>query len=107
MADTLVDRDKDVRLFLEAELPGLSALRLGSEISITSTYLGLTAAVYTVTHWSFDDKAYRTFLRLHPRSSLAGYTENVSISTQRNIIDGQKIRNADTYAADLTSHEVS
>jgi len=105
-ATNLVARDKDVRLFLEAILGGLSALRIGDEVSITSSYLGLTAQVYTVTHWAFDSKAYRTTIRLHPRYSLIGYTENKNITTLSSLIDGQKMTQAEQYIPAPYSNEV-
>lgn len=97
LADQEVDRNKDERLYLEAELGGLSALRLGSEVNITSTYLGLTNTKYTVTHWSFDSNEYRTRIRLHPRASGTGYQDNVSIAGLRGVYAETKTRDADRY----------
>jgi len=105
MADKLVARDKDVHLFLEAEIGGLSALRLGDEVSITSTYLGLTAQVYTITHWQFNLKNYRTRIRLHPRASTTGYTTNVSFTQVRDTIESQRTTQQDRYVTDLHTQE--
>jgi len=76
LADNLITRDTVVDLHLTALMSGLSTLRLGNEVSITSSYLNLTAAKYVVTKWSYDSRQYRTELRLAPRTS-NGYVERM------------------------------
>ena len=63
----------DVNLFLNADIRGLSSLRLGDEVSITSTYLGLTTAKYVITFWEYSYLPDRTTIRLHPRNSTKGF----------------------------------
>jgi hypothetical protein len=105
LADKLVTRDKDVHLYLEAVLPGLSSLRLGDEVSITSTYLSLAAQVYTITHWAFDSMNYRTHIRLYPRASTIGYQENMTFNRVRDNIESQKTAQIDRYIPGLTTQE--
>lgn len=83
-----VERNEDVHLFLDAVIAGLSTLRLGAEVSITSTYLDLTAEKYVVVHFSFDLATWRTKIRLHPRGS-TGFV-NRSIFGER-IRDSQEL----------------
>ena len=70
LGKALVERDEDVHLYLRATIAGLSSLRLGSEVNINSTILGLTDEKYVITHWVYDSKAYQTTIRLHPRQSI-------------------------------------
>jgi len=107
VADKLVTRDKDVKLYLEAVLPGLSSLRLGDEVSITSTLLGLTAQAYTITHWAFDYRNFRTHVRLHPRASTIGYSENVSLTQIRIFAESTRTAQQDKYVSDLHTQEWS
>lgn len=72
--EAMVTKEDDVLLLLEAELLGLSTLRLGDRVDITSTLLGLTSADYVITAWSYNSKNYRTHIKLHPSSSV-GYIE--------------------------------
>lgn len=72
----LVERDEDVHLFLRAELAGLSAIRLGDELSVTSTTLGITAQVYVVTNWEYSSFTNKTIIELHPRVSIIGFQEH-------------------------------
>lgn len=76
VAGAMVEKDEDVKLFLACDIPGFSTHELGHEVSITSTYLGLTAEVYVVTHFSYDSFAYRTTLRLQPRVSQLGFVDH-------------------------------
>ena len=77
LATALVNRDSDVLYFLMAELAGRDdTYRLGTEVSITSSHLGLTAEKYVVTHWIYNADTYRTTIRLHPRSSV-GYMNHL------------------------------
>jgi hypothetical protein len=103
LASKLVTRNKDTNLYLEAEIGGLSTLRLGDEVSITSSYLGLTAEKYTVTHWAYDSPTYRTLIRLHPRASTTGYQENIAITEWRRSLEGQREIQSDLYIPDLTT----
>ena len=73
LGTALVERDEDALLFLSCEIAGLSSLRLGDEISITSTHMGLTAEVYVITEWEFGWRDNITKLRFHPRLSTKGF----------------------------------
>lgn len=105
LASKLVTRDKDAHLFLQAELGGLSSLRLGNEVSITSTYLGLTAAVYVVTHWRYDSKNYRTHIRLYPRTaaSTIGFQESYDFTEVRSLEQIRDTSDSDRYIGGLTT----
>jgi hypothetical protein len=74
LGDAVVARDKTVHLYLQAELAGISDIRLGDYLQITSTHLGLSTADYTVTHWNYNSDTHKTTIRLHPRGT-AGYAE--------------------------------
>ena len=100
LADSLVTRNKDCKLYLEAVIGGLSTLRIGDEVSITSTYLGLAAAVYTITHWSYDSKSYRTTIRLQPRASTTGYQSNESFDKIKKLFDDTHAIKRDKYIAE-------
>lgn len=102
---SLVERDEDVLLFLEATLPGLDATyRLGTEVEVTSAHLGVTAENYVVTGWSYDSTQYKTNIILHPRSSI-GY-QNHYIGTPfdetRKAIEQARV---DTYTPSLSKQE--
>jgi hypothetical protein len=78
-ATALVNQYKDIQQILTASIRGNTAtaahdktLVLGDEVSITSTYLGLSSAVYIVQRWSYDSKSNMTSLLLHPRVSQVG-----------------------------------
>ncbi len=73
LGTALVERDEDALLFLGCEIAGLSPIRLGDEISITSTHMGLTAQVQVVTEWEFGWRDNITKLRFHPRLSTKGF----------------------------------
>ena len=76
LGSAIVERDEDVLLFLNCDIAGLSALRLGDEVSITSTYLGLTAAKYVIIYWEYSYSGNITSLRLHPRLSTKGFVQH-------------------------------
>ena len=80
LGSALVERDEDVLLFLNCDIAGLSALRLGDEVSITSTYMNLTAAKYVITYWEYSYSNNITQLRLHPRLSTKGFVQHVLFS---------------------------
>lgn len=103
LASKLVARDKDVKFLLQAELGGLSALRLGDEVSITSTYLGLTAQVYVIIYWAFDLSSYRTIVRLSPRASQTGHKESQILTEPRTLKETVRQLEADKYVIDLTT----
>lgn len=91
LGSALVERDEDVLLFLNCDIAGLSALRLGDEVSITSTYMGLTAAKYVITYWEYSYSENITKLRLHPRLSTKGFVQHrvfaESIRQQQNALE--------------------
>ena len=99
LGEVLVERDEDVNLFLNADIRGFSALRLGDEVSITSTYLGLTAAKYVITFWEYLYSGDRTTIRLHPRNSTKGFVPHALFGDQiRNRFnDLESDRVADTF----------
>lgn len=109
LAEKLVARDKDIDLLLQAEIGGLSSLRLGDEVSITSSYLGLTTANYVITHWRFDTQQYRTIIRLLPRAAIStiGLTVTQDFSIMRTIQEKQRLLEADVYPSDLHTQEWS
>jgi hypothetical protein len=108
LGDILVERDEDVHLFLHAEIAGLSSLRLGDEVSITSTYLSLTAEKYIVSHWDYDSTKHITTIRFHPRVSQLGLTEHVFMGEdQRGLLEENTERRGETYHPDITTHEVT
>lgn len=80
LGSALVERDEDVLLFLNCDIAGLSALRLGDEVSITSTYMNLAAAKYVITYWEYSYSNNITQLRLHPRLSTKGFVQHVLFS---------------------------
>ena len=64
LGEALVERDEDVNLFLNADIRGFSSLRLGDEVLVTSTYLGLAAVAYVITFWEYTYLADTTTIRL-------------------------------------------
>lgn len=78
----LVNQTKDVQLMLGCTIPGNTAtaahsntIKLGDELDITSTYLGLTNAKYIINSWSYDSRQNLTTLMLHPRVSTTGLSK--------------------------------
>jgi hypothetical protein len=93
----LVERDEDVQQILGCALVGLdSTYRLGTEVSITSTYLNLAAAKYIVSGWSYDSRAHETRLRLHPRISAVGLQPDKSKVFQKAIDRTERLQ-SDAY----------
>ena len=99
LGEALVERDEDVNLFLNADIRGLTSLRLGDEVSITSTYLGLTAAKYVITFWEYSYVSNRSTIRLHPRSSTKGFVPHMMFgdTIRRLARDERGERVADTF----------
>lgn len=77
IAKAYVGAKDEVQLYLTAVVAGFSALRLGSQLNINSTLLGLTDEKYTITGFAYDSKKFRTTLQLHPRVSV-GYVQRVT-----------------------------
>ena len=101
----LVERDEDVLLFLEATLKGLdSTYRLGTEVAVTSAYLGLTAANYVVTGWNYDSTRHATYIILQPRSSI-GYQNHFIGSPLSETMKAIKKAIVDTYTPSLSTQE--
>jgi hypothetical protein len=115
LGDSMVERDEDAQLFLRAEITGNTAtaahattLKLGSEVSITSTYLGLTAEKYIVSNWAYDSTTHITTLRLHPRVSQLGLRgHDFTGEGMRNFTERTVEREGEAYHPDLTSHTVT
>ena len=99
LGEALVERDEDVNLFLNADIRGLTSLRLGDEVSITSTYLGLTAAKYVITFWEYSYGSNRSTIRLHPRKSTKGFVPHMMFgdTIRRLARDERGERVADTF----------
>ena len=88
----LVAQYKDVQQILTATIRGNTAtaahpktIVLGDEISITSTYLGLTASVYIIQSWAYDSKNNMTSIVLHPRVSQVGLQKEDFDSIEQSI----------------------
>ncbi|MHA2265476.1 MAG: hypothetical protein ACXAEN_24060 [Candidatus Thorarchaeota archaeon] len=103
----LVEREEDGHLMLEAEFTGNIAhathdhtLKLGDEVSITSTYLGLTAEVYVITNWVYDSTQHKSTIRLHKRTSTKGFLPYYIMG--EGITDTQQ---TDIYAPGLHTQE--
>lgn len=83
LGTSLVGRDANIQQMLYASIAGLdSTYRLGTEVAITSTYLGLTAANYIVSEWTYDSENHKTMLVLHPRVSQQGLMSTNDIRDQ-------------------------
>lgn len=105
LGTALVERDEDLHLFLDATIAGYSTYELGDEVSITSTYLGLTAEKYVVTYFAYDHATWRTQLRLHPRVS-NGFVNRVVYGEYIRDLDRQTQDNTiDSFIAGLISQE--
>ena len=66
VAEEVTQRRGSLHQILTAYLPGWSSYVLGDDISVTSTYLGLTSINYWVVERHFDLAQYMTVLVLHP-----------------------------------------
>jgi hypothetical protein len=102
-------KDANPQQMLYATLAGLdSTYRLGTEVSITSTYLGLTAAKYIVYEWAYDSETHQTNIVLHPRVSQQGLMETREIrdTFERMSNEVNKSR-SEQHVADPVTHEVS
>jgi len=106
LGKALVERDEDVLLTLVAELAGLdSTYRLGTEVAVTSTRLGLTAVNYVVTHWNYDSRTNKSTIRLHPRSSI-GYQDYTGIFREgERLQENVKTTKVDIYSPSLYTQE--
>lgn len=109
LGKALVTRDGDVHLYLRAEIAGLSAMRLGEEVNITSTYLGLPGtgdeSKYVITHWTYNSNSARTSIRLHPRQSTGFIQHRMFGEHIKHIIDEAKLMEADKGTPSLTTQE--
>jgi hypothetical protein len=108
LGKALVGRDDDIYLFLSCTIAGLdSTYRLATEVSITSTYLDLTAEKYVVTNWSYDSKEHKTVLRLHPRAaSTKGFVDKVPFGEHlRRLYEQNRQAQADIYAPGLYTQD--
>ena len=103
LAGALVDRHKNTQLYLGAVLKGFSTFRLGDELSITSTQLGLTAAKYVITNWSFDYANWNTKIRLHPQSTVGYVTHGMYGEDIRQILEESKEMAVTQYAPNTTT----
>ena len=105
LGGSLVERDEDVLLFLEATLGGLDdTYRLGTEVSITSAYLGLTAAKYVVTGWDHDTGQHKTHISMHPRSSIGYQKHTIGSPLEETVSIADKAR-VDTFSPALSTQE--
>ena len=101
LAGIVAARDNAPPLFLNAKFGGLSTLKLGSEVAITSTLLGLTSAYYVVSKWTYSSAEYRTEIELTPRSSV-GFTERFEFADRfRQIAEKTETGERDAYHPEL------
>ena len=105
----LAPRDADIQQMVGCTLSGFdTTYRLGTIVEITSSYLWATAAKdYIVTRWAYDSDARKTFLTMHPKSSIglqeieSPLTEGARI--QSDVDKGKK----DGVVLDPVTHEVA
>jgi len=112
-ATAICNQYKDVQQILTATIRGNTAkathdktLVLGDEVSITSTYLGLSASVYIVQRWSYDSQNNLTTLLLHPRVSAIGLQRDERPSFEQ-VMQANRRGTADRYIAAPESNEVA
>ncbi|MHA2265831.1 MAG: hypothetical protein ACXAEN_25855 [Candidatus Thorarchaeota archaeon] len=113
----LVNQTKDVQLMLGCTIAGNTAtaahsntIKLGDELDITSTDLGLTNAKYIINSWSYDSRSNVTTLMLHPRVSATGLSAQTDdyYSTSKTAISGVITRQErDKYVPAPYTNEVS
>jgi hypothetical protein len=108
LGTALVARDANVQQMLYATIPGLnSTYRLGTEVSITSTYLGLTAANYIVYEWMYDSENHRTNIMLHPRVSQTGLMGTNDIREQfAEVKNNASVARQEQYIPEPITNEV-
>jgi len=106
----LVDRDGDVLQVLSATIQGLdSTYRLGTEVSVTSSWLNLSSVAYVVVRWAYDSETNISSITLTPRSSLStkGQQPIDAVRTKLNKIDNQvSTTQRDLYVPDNASNTV-
>ncbi|MHA2066639.1 MAG: hypothetical protein ACXABY_19885 [Candidatus Thorarchaeota archaeon] len=111
----LVARDKDLLQMVGCTIAGNTAtnahattIKLGEVVEITSSYLWDTAAKdYVVTRFAYDSSQHKTYLTLHPKSSI-GYQEIDALYSkgQKMEEDTAKLK-TEAYVADPVTHDVS
>jgi hypothetical protein len=102
MATALCHKNCELSYMLKAELAGLSSIRLGDYIEVTSTWLNLTNATYTVTKWEYNSSSYRTSITLEPRTTL-GYSEAGGIEGYRRASEKGRQEQSDRYYGNLST----
>ena len=105
----LAARDNDIQQMIGCTISGRDdTYRLGTVVGITSSYLWAAAEKeYQVVAWSYDSNKHKTFLLLHPRSSI-GMQEILTTDTDGRILkDTSKRTEQDLYIPDPITHEVS
>ena len=108
LAEALVDRDADPKFMLHGEIGGLSSIRLGDYLLVTSAYLGLTSVAYTVVAWSYDSNAYRTTITMEPRGTVGYQSIPRSLPAAIQKMDAhERGERGDRYLPDLTTHVVT
>ncbi len=114
-ATALVNQYKDIQQILTCTIRGNTAkashdktLVLGDEVSITSSLLGLSSAVYIVQRWSYDSNpnVNLTTLLLHPRVSQVGLQKDERPSFEMMMQDFRR-GTADRYVPAPESKEVA
>lgn len=101
LADAIVEQQKDIRLIVEATASGISVIRVGTEIRLTSTILGLTTEDYVCIRWghnSFDDI---TTLLLHPSNDAGFITPVLGLGEIRNMQKDIDQLKRDKYSSPL------
>ncbi|MHC4645061.1 MAG: hypothetical protein ACYTBJ_06150 [Planctomycetota bacterium] len=114
-ATALVNQQKDVQQILICRIRGNVAtaahnktMKIGDEIQITSTRLGLSSAWYIVQSFEYDSDIRNNMstLRLHPRVSAIGLQEDERVSVE-DARQGYRRGDSDKYVAEPSSNEVS
>jgi hypothetical protein len=111
----LAARDADVLQMVGCTIAGNTAtaahattIKLGEIVEITSSYLWDTEAKdYVVTRFAYDSSQHKTYLTLHPKSSI-GYQEIDALYSkgQKMEEDTDKLK-TEAYVADPVTHDVS
>jgi len=95
LADILVDRDENMRMYIDAVLPSLNTTyKLGTQVALSSSLLDLASINYVVTWWKYDSSTYKTTIRMQPRGNV-GYIDRPlftdTLKRQQDAIDSLKI----------------
>lgn len=115
IATTLGSRDSEILQILSCTINGNTAtaahattLKLGDVVGVTSSYLWSTAEKeYVVVAWSYNSNDNKTFVLLHPRSSIGMMNINTSDAQMQVLQNTRKRIVSEAYIPDPITHEVS